>query len=181
MALATFRPALRTARAIFRPVLRLARATFRPVLRVVRATFRLVLRAVRAVFRPVLRVARAAFRPDLRAVRAVLRAVLFVVAIVVLPSVSYRVNALLFADFAVAHGKSISFGNLSTLGGQAHRAKLPCTLPLKKPLSKRLLFCVYSLASTSHCPACTSSYGPQGGSGPMLVIDGAIHTVFIVN
>ena len=73
------------------------------VLRVVRATFRPVLRAVRATFRPVLR----AVRVVLRAVRAVLRAVRFVVAIVFLPALS-RI-ASLFADFAVAHGKSITF------------------------------------------------------------------------
>src|SRR5215468_3756000 len=32
-----------------------------------------------------------------------------------------RVNALLFADFAVAHGKSITFGNLSTSNAKEQR------------------------------------------------------------
>ena len=32
-----------------------------------------------------------------------------------------RVNALLFADFAVAHGKSITFGNLSTSNAKQQR------------------------------------------------------------
>jgi hypothetical protein len=88
--------------------LRAARATFRPVLRVARATFR-----------PVLRVARATFRPVLRVVRAVLRAVVFLVAIVFLPFCfdvaklpfqgAFIDNASLFADFVVAHGKSLTF------------------------------------------------------------------------
>src|SRR5262249_5147240 len=91
---------------------------FRAVLRAVRATFRPVLRVARATFRPVLRVARATFRPVLRAVRAVLRAVVFLVAIVFLPScfdvapfqgALASINASLFSDFAVAHGKSITF------------------------------------------------------------------------
>jgi hypothetical protein len=114
-----FRAVLRAARATFRPVLRAARATFRPVLRVVRATFRPVLRAARATFRPVLRVVRATFRPVLRAVRAVLRGVVLLVAIVFLPfcfdvaicpfRVRFHRIASLFADFAVVHGKSITF------------------------------------------------------------------------
>jgi hypothetical protein len=85
------------------------RATFRPVLRVARATLRPVLRVARATLRPVLRVARATFRPVLRALRAVLRAPVFLIAIVFLPFCFDPVTLHFFADFAFAHGKSITF------------------------------------------------------------------------
>jgi hypothetical protein len=102
----------------FRAVFRAVRATFRPVFRATRATFRPVFRSARATFRPVFRATRATFRPVFRAVRAVLRAVVLVVAIVSLPlfrclhlPVQGALSSIasLFADFAVAHSKSIIF------------------------------------------------------------------------